>query len=242
MKGERAANGNTNVHPQCTKADGITCLVDIGPVKWAIILDPENGIVRAVGTKGTVDIKVPIEKDNLGLGWFKVVDDDKCGAGVWDIRLLAAVSDPNFNLMQHRDRHWISLKHDVDMMAWLHNEASLRLGAGRELRVLSGEIKIQWINDKCEVVEEPTWFRPTYAVWLQCAYQNWIRNDPDYTSRESHINEFTMTKIVMDAYARDLEIHPVWDEESPTLDGTDATVDYSSPFCQPEVKVIMEPW
>jgi len=228
-----------------SQGNNILWMVDIGPIKSYVMIDPAEGIARAAGTKSNVHFSLSMDKKTTDFGLFKTIDNYVRGAWLWDLRLFATFDDLLFDPQVCQVGKRMPLKTDGEMMLWLHDKTLMPLAVGRALRILSGDEKVCWINHDGEIVKEPTWFRPSFAVWLLYALQNWIRHAPSYTFFANHINEFSMTKIVMDAYARDLKCK--WDvlNRWPVIDGTDMTDEdgeYESPFLQPEVKVFMSPW
>lgn len=91
-------------------------------------------------------------------------------------------------------------------LVWLRDNYVLRLGDGRELRTLAGgDRATPWVDADGQAIAEPDWARTLEVFRLLYGYRNWSMlhsygKDDDFFGYD----EFSLTKLVMDAYARKL--------------------------------------
>lgn len=91
-------------------------------------------------------------------------------------------------------------------LVWMRDNYAFRLGGGQELQSLAGVgHATPWVDTYGQAIAEPDWARTLEAFRLLYGYCNWSKSYA-YGKEEGSFgyDEFSLTKLVMDAYARKL--------------------------------------
>lgn len=181
----------------------VTAFMDAGETYGLVCVEPatadRSAVIEARGSKGTVKFTFKYGREG---------HDVRCRV-VGKNAVLRSPSLEFLHLELNEDQAKCLRKGDVikvpstmNGLVWIRDNYKCPLGNGREIRSLAGfasELAHRWIDVNGAVISEPAWTHTLLAFKLLYGYQNWTRQNGGGCRG---YDEFTLVKLVLDAYAK----------------------------------------